>query len=227
MEEVLAAEELQVAGKILTEQQTKELESLITQIETKTFGEIKVVIADRSSTISHVPIVIFLFSFVLLALIDIPHLQATLTGEIWWPLGAWPLLSLVFARILSRYSWAQRTFTPKLDRLRQVESRAELEFYRQKMRATSHQTGVLLYVSLMEHVGVVLGDEEINKQVRQADWDQVIKDLIEDTRKQGLFQGLKHALVDIGDLLVRHLPLPPDQKNLNQLSNHIIFYEED
>lgn len=219
----LAVEEPLVAGKVLDKEQIEQIEQLISKIETRTQGELKVVIASSSSTTSHVPFEVFLISFLLLALIDLPALQATLTGDIWWPLWAWPMISLILTRLLSPRSGVQRFLTPFADRIEQVEVRAQLEFYHQQIGQTEGRTGVLLYISLMEHLAVVLGDEKINRKLAVQDWQLIIDDLIRDTRKSNLYQGLRHAVEDVGELLERHFPIKDGEKKIDEISNGIVF----
>lgn len=207
----------------LTPSQSKEVEAKIADVELGTLGEVVVVISRTSSTIGHVPYSIFVSLLFLFTLIDLPHIQASFTGELWWPLILWPLLALVLTRILSSRPSVQRLFTPKDDRLAQVESRAEVQFYRQGLRRTDNSTGVLIYVSLLEHQAVILGDKSISQKIPPETWHTVLSDLTREAKAGNLASGLIKALDDISPILKQHFPATG--KNPNELPNHLIFVD--
>ncbi len=211
------------AKKFISAERKSEIEKKISEIEMHTAGEVVVMIAERSSPISHVPYSLFVSLLLVFTLIDLPHLQAAYSGEIWWPIIFWPVLALMLTRLLSSSAWIQRLFLPKEERARLVELRAENEFYRYGLQKTGNSTGVLVFVSLLEHQAVVLGDRNSALKLPPETWEKVLADLMSEAKKGKLSEGLLAALGDIGPILSQHFPSTP--RNPNELPNHLIFVE--
>lgn len=201
-----------------------QVERKIAEVESTTRGEVVVVIANSSSTVGHVPFAIFASLLFIFTLVDLPHIQASFSGEIWWPLLFWPVVCLLLTRWLSGFPFIQRLFLPLEDRQHQVELRAETEFYRQGLQKTDNSTGVLIFVSLLEHQAVILGDKGISKKLSAETWTHILKDLQSEAKKGQLTEGLLKALEDIRPILKEHFPIET-QKNPNELPNHLIFVD--
>ena len=105
------------------------IEAAIQLAESRTSGEIVPVLVRRSSTVGHVPMLVFLLLLVGLLLFDLPHFLALWGGPHWAWLGTCWLGAAVLAMGLARLDWVQRLSTPRLDQRQQVEMRAEVEFY--------------------------------------------------------------------------------------------------
>ena len=207
--------------KYFCDQQILELEQTVKQIEADTSGEVVVVITESSSTVSHVPLVMFFFLLLTMVLVDLPHITQSFDSEYWWPLWAFPLLALLLTRALSSLPFVQRALTPKSDRIEQVETRAELEFYRNNLKHTDQGTGVLLFVSLLERQAVILGDQQISSKINQEQWQEILNDFLKEAKKGNHYQGIKQSLWDIGKVLTKDFPAP--HKNPNELPDHVLF----
>lgn len=199
------------------------IEAKLAEVERSTSGEIVPMVVHRSSTIGHVPLTLLFFILALLAIFDIDHVQRMYTGESYWPLLTWPLIAFLFVRLLAPKDWVQRLLTSDDDRLSQAEMRAEVEFWEHGLHKTDGSTGVLLFVSLMEHKAVVLADETIAKKLPPETWQTVVKLMIEGVKKQNLGQGLIDAIEKCGEILAPHFPIQPD--DVNELPNKLIIQE--
>lgn len=134
-------------------------------------------------------------------------------------LGLLPMLAIVVVAFL--LGAAVATFVPAL-RLPFI-SRSEMEeevarsaaaaFQRFRVRGTAGGTGILIYVSLYEHMVRVLGDDAINAKVTQADWDSVCSLAVDGLRTGRGAEGLASAVRKAGELLSRHFPVQPDDRN--------------
>lgn len=82
--------------------------------------------------------------------------------------------------------------------------RAALAFLEQEVFATRDRTGILLFVSLLEHRVVVLGDSGINAKVEQREWDAVVRAVIEGIRAGRPGPAIAEAVAECGRLLARH-----------------------
>jgi len=107
-----------------------------------------------------------------------------------------------------------RLLTPAREIGRAVERRAFQAFVEEEVFATRERTGILLFVSLLEHRIEVLADTGINRQVDADAWSDVtthIRTGIEDDR---LTEGLLNGIACCGRLLDEHgLDSRPDGPN--------------
>jgi len=80
---------------------------------------------------------------------------------------------------------------------------------------TEDNNGVLIYLLLADQKVEITVDRNINKVVKQADWD-LICHLIEDHFKQNLFaEGVIQGIEEISKLLEKHFPAI--ENNINEL----------
>jgi putative membrane protein len=105
----------------------------------------------------------------------------------------------------------------------EVERSAAAAFQRFRVRRTAAGTGVLIYVSLYERVVRVLGDDAINAKVVQAEWDAVCTLAVEGLRANRGAAGLADAVRKAGELLSRHFPRQPDDRD--ELVNELHFID--
>jgi putative membrane protein len=84
-----------------------------------------------------------------------------------------------------------------------VHRRAEAAFLEEGVFDTRDRTGILLFVSLMEHRIEVLGDAGINKVVQPKEWVEVVERIRRGVKSGHLADGLVLAIGMCGDLLHR------------------------
>jgi len=206
--------------KLLSEEQLQRLSDTITEVEKATTGELRLIIVGRSSRSSHVfPLLAFLFStFALIYLWYSRHMFVLEPKS--WLVPALLFTSAVLAYALSRVPIVQRRLTWPADLEHQVLARAELEFHREGLDATENQTGILLFLSVLEHQAVVLADKGIAQKLDENVWTEVVAQILEGARHQHLAQNLEAAIRRCGELLQKHFPAQPG--NRNELPNHVI-----
>ena len=107
--------------------------------------------------------------------------------------------------------------------MRQVDLRAQVEFYELEMSHTQGRTGILLFVSLMEHRAVVLADRSIAEHLDAEIWQELIDLMIEGVKRDDLATGLSQAIQRCGELLSPHFPLADD--DVNELRDHLVVRE--
>ncbi|MCC7261735.1 MAG: TPM domain-containing protein [Candidatus Latescibacteria bacterium] len=86
---------------------------------------------------------------------------------------------------------------------RRVTQRALQAFVEEEVFATRERTGILIFVSLMEHEVRVLGDAGINARVDQEEWEGVVRLILQGMRQGRPAQGLTEAIAQCGALLER------------------------
>ena len=83
-----------------------------------------------------------------------------------------------------------------------VGQRAAEAFLAQEIFATRERSGLLLYISLLEHRAVVLADSGIHAKVDHAVWQAITDDLAKAVGLGQVAQGLEVAIHRCGNLLV-------------------------
>jgi putative membrane protein len=211
------------ARRVLGDDGAERIETAIADAEARTSGEIVPLLVRRSSTVGHVPLVSFTLLLLCVFLSDLPAHLAGLGGPYWVWLGACWLLAGGLALGLSRLDAVQRLLTSRIDQLRQVDLRAQIEFYELDMKQTRDRTGILLLVSLMEHRAVVLADHSIAEKLDGKIWQELVDLMIQGVKRGDLAAGLTQAIQRCGELLSPHFPIADD--DINELRDHLVVKE--
>lgn len=95
-----------------------------------------------------------------------------------------------------------------------TRQRASLAFLEQEVFRTRDRTGILLFLSLLEHRVIVLGDAGINRQVEQDQWEGIVAGVVAGVRAGRPGSALVEAIRQCGELLERHgVALQPEDFN--------------
>ena len=129
-------------------------------------------------------------------------------------------LGFVVGAVAATYLPALRLpLIARQEMLEEVERRAMESFHRYRVRSTAGGTGILIYVSLYEHMVRVVGDDGIAAKLSQSDWDGVRDALLDGLRAGKATEGLVTAIKASGALLAEHFPIQPDDRN--ELANEL------
>ncbi len=96
-----------------------------------------------------------------------------------------------------------------------ARQRAQELFAQLRVWDTQHNSGVLIYVQLVDHRIEIVADRGISAKVAQMDWDAICRRM-EQAFKAGRYaEGALSAIAEITALLARHFP--PRGENPNEL----------
>ncbi len=107
--------------------------------------------------------------------------------------------------------------------LEKPRARAIREFFRLGVDKTQDRTGVLLFFVLKKQRFEIVADQGIHRQVAEGTWEQIARGLERVIREEGLPQGICGGVRQIGQVLARHFPRSPDDRD--ELSNEVTFSE--
>ncbi len=82
---------------------------------------------------------------------------------------------------------------------------------------TAENSGILIYVQLVDHRVEILADRGIAACVPQAEWDAICRAMEVDFRAGAWRQGALRAVARAGDLLATHFPA--GERNPNELAD--------
>ncbi|CAH1663202.1 TPM_phosphatase domain-containing protein [Hyphomicrobiales bacterium] len=188
----------------------------VRRAESRTAGEIVVVIERAAASYRNVP--------VLMAL--------TLALFVPWPLLSFTAISAqrifmiqLFCAVLllAGLLWHGRggRFVPGFVKRRRAHEAALREFTARGLTRTTGRTGVLLYIALQERYAEVLADTGIDGLVTQDTWSGIIEPLLAAAREERLTEGLIKAVDSVGAVLAQHAPPVPG--DIDELSNNVIL----
>ena len=215
---------MQIPGSDLSPWERAKVTEAITAAEAHTSGEIVVVAARQSDDYIHVPIHI-----ATAAALAVPLAEPLLARFASWSaitIGQLFLVQLVtfitVALILSlpalRYS-----VTPKKLMKKYAHRNAAAQFLASNLSATRERTGVLIFVSLLEHYVEVIGDKAIAEKLTQHDWQKIVDDMLPLLKEKQTTDALVLAVHRCGALLATHFPA--GRHNPNELPDHFIVLD--
>lgn len=109
---------------------------------------------------------------------------------------------------------------------RTVHHRALRAFVEEEVFNTRDRTGILLFISLLEHRIEVIGDAGINQKVEPDDWAEVVARVQRGLEEGNLADGLVDAIQRCGALLARKgVEIRPD--DTNELPDQLRFRRDD
>jgi putative membrane protein len=132
----------------------------------------------------------------------------------------WPLAGAVLGFIACRVPPIKRRLISK-DRIAEaVHLRSLAAFTGQGLHHTRAETGILIFVSLLEHRVVVLADRGINAKVQPGAWDEIVGIVTAGLKSGHACDAFCNAIERCGDILAQHFPRSPDDKD--ELSNRLV-----
>ncbi len=107
-----------------------------------------------------------------------------------------------------------------------VKLRAVEAFLNEEIFNTRDRTGILFFISEMEHQVIVMGDSGINSKVSQKDWDEVVELILKGIRSGNVTEGLVAAIHACKELLLENgFHVRPD--DTNELPDDIRIQDND
>lgn len=117
-----------------------------------------------------------------------------------------------------------RLIIPQAVRSRMVYQRALRHFVESGTYATADRTGILIFVSLMEHEVRIIADTAVSSKIPQEQWDHIAQTVAAGVKNSSLSSALIEAIGICGSLLTEHFPA--DHTNPNELADGLVLLEE-
>jgi putative membrane protein len=126
--------------------------------------------------------------------------------------------------LATRLPGFKRAFVRESRATEMAEEQAFQEFYRHGLHRTDEQTGVLLFVSLLEHRVVVLADEGIDGKVGASQWEETDRAILEGICAGSLREGIIAGIRSAADVLEEHFPWREGDRN--EIPDRVIVRKE-
>lgn len=202
--------------RLVTETQAAAVSAAIARVEQQTDAEIVMVLAERSDDYRYIPT---LWAAILALLLPF----ALNLSPLWLDARQIALLQLVlFIIVAGVFRWPPLLLRliPRRVRNWRAGNLARRQFLDNNLHHTRAETGVLVFISELEHYVEIIADRGINARVPEQAWQQIVDQLIEAIKTGRIESGLVRCVEACGELLIEHVPLS-DQKN--ELPNHLIM----
>lgn len=193
--------------KFFTQEEQEAIKAAVAEAERATSGEIVAYVVENSDTYEEAEWRggAFLGSLVVLGTILLHDVAADWPS----PLVAGTLLGGVigFAAGMLLVKFVPpltRIFTGRGIMERRVAARAAEAFVSEEVFNTRDRTGVLIFVSLLEHVVLVVGDSGINARVGPDAWSGLVETVLKGIRAGKPADGLTAAVRQAGEILRAH-----------------------
>ncbi len=131
------------------------------------------------------------------------------------------LISVIYA--LVNIPVIDRLIVPRRYRNVKVSERAQREFLDSGVYNTRDRTGILIFISQLEHRVELIADKGIAQKIEQKQWDEIVQRVVDGIRRKRLAESLCEAVAMCGDLLEKHFPIKED--DTNELTNKINILE--
>ena len=93
-------------------------------------------------------------------------------------------------------------------------------FLQEEVFKTVDRTGILIYISKLEHVVEVLGDSGINSKIEQKDWEYIVGLILNGIKNEKTADGIVQAINGCKKLLLDN-GFKVREDDTNELSNEI------
>jgi len=185
----------------VSEQDRARISMAIRAAEKKTSGEIVCVLAQSSSDVTALPILVA--AVVALAL---PWLLVALTAMSVHRILVLQVLVFVALALVLCVPQVRVALVPRRAR-RAVAHRAAMEqFTIRGIARKKDRTGILIFVSLAEHYARIIADVGIAGRVPQSEWQGAIDALVAHMKYGRIADGLIIAIEVCGRVLATHFP---------------------
>jgi putative membrane protein len=227
--------------KYFSEEEHARIRSAVEAAEAGTSGEIVAMVVDRSDSYREAETLGAVLTSALIAFIAEISLQfLTLwRADSGWGHGGgfgaelvlhgvsvWTYVPLVFLlffparHLLRRYESLKLPFIARKRIDEAVRERAVRAFYEKGLYRTRDATGILIFLSLLEHKVWILGDRGIDMKIPHDRWQSLARELSQGMREKRACDALCSVISTCGGELGRHFPKRSD--DTNELADDVI-----
>ena len=206
--------------RFFTLEEKERLKTTTHEVESKTIGEIVVMVVDHSDHYIEAEV---LGSVLLGSLLSLILTVLFFHSSIWSYI---PLMFIFFFPcwfLFIRVGVLKKLFIGTRRTEEAVRLRAERAFFERGLYRTKKNTGVLFFLSLLERKVWVLADKGIHEKMDQGTLDRFANEVSRGVREGRACDTLSRAIQEIGVLLAQHFPITAD--DTDELTDDVITEE--
>ncbi len=197
---------LSKADKFFTEEEKKQIKETTRDVESRTIGEVAVMVVDSSDQYIEAEVIGGIF---------IGSLLSLMVTAFYFHFSIWfyvPLSFIFFIPsqfIFKKMPIFKTVFTGIKRKEDAVRLRAVRAFYEKGLYKTKKNTGVLFFLSLLEKKVWVLADKGIYEKIEQKTLNKFARIVSQGIKDSRACDALCEAIKEAGELLSRHFPITP------------------
>jgi len=193
------------------------IKQAVEEAEESTSGEIATMVVDQSDSYREAETLGAVLFASLLALVAATALHHV---TIWTYIPLVFLLYFPSLLILRRFPRLKLSFAGRRRLEEAVRERAIRAFYEKGLFRTRDETGILIFISLLEHKVWILGDRGIDRKISLETWQVLARELSAGIREGHAREALLSVIDKCGKLLAEHFPKKHD--DTNELANEMM-----
>lgn len=221
----------------LTENDLDTIKKAVNKAEKKTNGEIAIALTPASHDYSFWELLFSLAAGIIVFCVMLPFSDTIVNwgaSHLWAECPAWYLpgfygivlvliVGLVF--LLVNIPAIDRFIVPIDARTSAVTHRSARHFTESGVYATKENSGILIFISLLEREVRIVADFGISSKIDQLEWDTLAAGLVNgfNYKNNDITAGeaVVNTIEKCGDLLAKHFP--PLEENTNELNDGLVI----
>ena len=205
------------AKRFFTEEEAERITETTRDVETRTIGEVAVMVVGSSSRYVEAEILGGIFLGSLISLI----ITALYFNSSVWSFIPVSLILFFPSRFLfSKFPVIKTSFIGFGRKEETVRQRAVRAFYEKGLYKTRKNTGVLFFLSILERKVWVLADKGIYEKIEQETLNKFAITVSHGIKEGRACDSLCDAIREAGELLAKHFPVTPG--DTDELSNKVM-----
>ena len=232
----------------LSESDYKDIEEAVKKAEAGTKGEIALAITPQSETYAFWELAIAVFtSFMLLcSLFPLANQVYSWMNRVFWLPKPWHLIAfytaiclveIIVFYLLYNIPWFDSLIIPERIKEKAVTNRAMRYFTESGVYCTKDHTGILIFISYLEHEVRIIADKGLKDKIPDDLWEQIADEIAKDIAKGSVKEGFVKAIEKCGALFTENFPLKnpettdsaatdeASEVNPNELSDSLVILE--
>jgi len=219
----------------LSKDDMKKIGSAVKKAESKTSGEIATAMIKESYNYAIYELifaVIIGFLYFVIIMFFTGSIEQWLQEKFWdysvnyliMFYGFSTFIVIMLFYFIGNISSIDRLIVPKKIRQQKVQERSIRYFMESGVYNTKDRTGILIFISIMEHRVELLADSGINEKIPKEKWQNIVDNILAGIKQKQIAKHLIESIDECGDLLAEHFPIKDDDKN--ELTDDIEILEK-
>jgi putative membrane protein len=196
--------------RFFTEEEKERLKAVTREAESRTIGEIVVMVVDHSDHYIEAEV---LGSVLLGSLLSLILTVLFFDSSLWFYIPVCFVFFFPCWLLFMKVDALKRLFIGIRRKEEAVRLRAERAFFERGLYRTKKNTGVLFFLSLLERKIWVLADKGIYEKVNQETLNRFAKEVSRAIKQGRACDALCQAIQEIGVYLAKHFPITPEDTN--------------
>lgn len=219
----------------LNEEELEQIKQAVKEAESKTSGEIATAFIKESDNYAGYELIFAVicgFIYFTVMMFFSGAIEAAIKNMVWdygvdyllafYGFSTFLVIALIY--LLANFPFIDRLIVPRSVMRRKVNERAVRHFMESGVYNTRERTGILIFISALEHRVELLADRGIAEKIAQEKWDEIAAAIAAGIKKRQLAEHLTGAIRECGELLAKHFPIRAD--DVDELKNEIDILEK-